>query len=94
MAGDYSNGQLLLGDPDEFAQEMIKLINDKEFRLVGGLVYMNRCITCPVEPLSTHVDLLRCVKTQLPIYDKLFFYMFNFDPDIRYCSVVMIMICM
>lgn len=35
MAGDYSNGQLLLGDPDEFAQEMIKLINDKEFRLVS-----------------------------------------------------------
>lgn len=34
MAGDYSHGQLLLGDPDEFAQEMIKLINDKEFRLV------------------------------------------------------------
>jgi len=33
MAEDYSNGQLLLGDPDEFAQEMIKLINDKEFRL-------------------------------------------------------------
>ena len=36
MAGDYLNGQLLLGDPDEFAQEMIKLINDKEFRLVEG----------------------------------------------------------
>ena len=33
MAEDYLNGQLLLGDPDEFAQEMIKLINDKEFRL-------------------------------------------------------------
>ncbi|XP_065906033.1 BTB/POZ domain-containing protein 19-like [Dysidea avara] len=31
MAEDYLNGQLLLGDPDEFAQEMIKLINDKEF---------------------------------------------------------------
>ena len=34
MAGDYSSGQLLLGDPDEFAQEMIRLINDKEFRWV------------------------------------------------------------
>ena len=38
MAGDYSNGQLLLGDPDEFAQEMIKLINDKEFRLVQWVI--------------------------------------------------------
>lgn len=42
MAGDYSNGQLLLGDPDEFAQEMIKLINDKEFRLVQWVSIASR----------------------------------------------------
>ena len=40
MAGDYSHGQLLLGDPDEFAQEMIKLINDKEFRLIKWVSQM------------------------------------------------------
>lgn len=51
MAGDYSHGQLLLGDPDEFAQEMIKLINDKEFSDIQFVIgeerqslYAHKCI--------------------------------------------------
>ena len=58
MAGDYSHGQLLLGDPDEFAQEMIKLINDKEFRLVKWVSQMKAIASRSREPYRHVVQAL------------------------------------